>query len=126
MDIQTPGPVELIYAVARGDAPWPRWAALGVHVSSGPDAFVFEARTDIPIVAVSAADVARGLLARKIAGDLQIWAKVLLAALFVDLRALDESADGRVILDTLWDAAAGRDPDARSLRAAENLVATGN
>jgi len=79
---------------------------------------------DVPFVSAQPADVARGLLLRRDAGDARDWAMVLLAADFIDLGPLESVTHGPELLEAIWDVAGGVELKPKRLRVVQDLAST--
>lgn len=100
-------------------------AAIGIETHEEHQSLTLDVPSDVPVVVPSVADIARGLLAMWARGgsDLQGWAQHVLALVDIDLVKVEDHPSGELILDGIWDAAAGNEIDDRALAAAREAVA---
>lgn len=85
-------------------------ADLGIRATRSGDGLIVEVPPGVPSIRPSIRDLATGLLAwnRRGSEALQSWAALVLAVDEIDLASLQAWPDGEAVLDSLWDAAAGR------------------
>jgi hypothetical protein len=113
----------LVIGFVRGDADPTELAQTGLLLELSESGLQLEEPPGVPVVTPSTSDVASGLLTRRARGrePLAVWARVLLAANFIDLRDLEDNPAGELLLEALWDAADGADVDDRAIDAARGL-----
>ena len=109
---------------------FPKWPhtrgkrQLGLDIAFDPG-LRLEIPADCPTIEPSAQDLATGLLRQWAMGGepFQRWAAMLLAITSIDLRSLEEQAEGDEILEALWDAAGGEVVSESTLALARRLAA---
>lgn len=113
---------DIILAFVRGEGDWRDLTLLGAEIELDGSGLVLREPSGLPVVRVSAADVACGLLGhwRRSTG-LQDWARVLLATDTVDLSVFEDSPSQEILLEAVWDAAGGDDPPQAAIALAESL-----
>ena len=118
------GDEELILGFVRGEADPDDLAALGITPAIGRDgSFHLSERSGLPVVEVTTADVAHGLVRHAARGTyVRDWAQMLLATGTVDFSAVEDDPAFQVLLAALWDAAGGVKPSDETLAIAESLA----
>ncbi len=114
----------LVIGFVRGDADPTELTRTGLQLELSGSGVQLEEPPGIPVVSPSASDVASGLLARWAHGGepLAVWGRVLLAANFIDLKALEDHPEGGLLLDAVWDAAGGAEINERAIDVARRLA----
>jgi hypothetical protein len=104
----------------RGDRDELDPAGMGITVVVTDASVALHEPAGVPSVTPTLADVATGLVvqyARSL--DLQDWARLVLAAGFIDLSALESDDSGHVILEALWWASEGAPLPPETIRVIE-------
>lgn len=114
----------LVTEFIRGDADPTELTQAGLQLELSESGVQLEEPPGVPVVTPSTSDVASGLLARWARGGepLAVWARVLLAANFIDLKDLEDHPDGGLLLDAVWEAAGGAEVDERAIDVARRLA----
>jgi hypothetical protein len=95
-------------AFVRGDVGADELTKFGVRIAISDSGCIVDEPKDLPVVAPSIRDLATGLLVHWARSTgLRDWARIVLAASFVDLGALEDSLEGAEMLEVLWNAADG-------------------
>lgn len=116
-------PEDVIRAAIAGEPNWAELAALGVEIDETVGRVSSSSPIEIPTLAPSTRDVARGYVVACGNGNQRLWAGFMMTALFIDLSALGTSNRGDRLLSALWDAAAGKEPTPQELRLGDELSA---
>lgn len=124
MTVLTPDEItKVAVAFVRGEMPWKALQNLGVEIQVEPEKVQVDVPPGMPVVEVSARDVATGFLRHWASGaNLREWAAVLLATGFIDFADLEDQPGGDSLLDALW-AASTRDPISDETVASARILA---
>lgn len=114
----------LVIGFVRGDADPTELAQTGLQLELSESGVQLEEPPGVPVVTPSISDVASGFLAHWARGgeSLAVWARVLLAANFIDLKDLEDHPNGELLLDAVWEAADRAEVDERAIDAARRLA----
>ena len=114
----------MILEIVRGERPLKDLRAAGIIVMLRGDKYEME-NPDQVVATVSAADVARGLLAYSARPtEIGAWASTLVAgSSFLDWPELETHPDGDLLLDALWDASFSKPVAREALEAARRIAA---
>lgn len=113
----------VLVSVVRGDLPPTAVEQLGVRLSGGAGSRQLDVPPSLPVVHVTLADLAYGLLAASARGGdaSSLWVNVVL---MWDNLALDESPQADVFMRALWQLSAGETVDEDALTMARGVAAT--
>ncbi len=99
---------ETVRGVLRGSLHWSALRSVGIDVRFDRHGARMHDRRLAPVLEVSPADLAAGLLATSAdARGLREWASVILAVDCYDFGPLQEHIAGTLLLDAVWDAMSG-------------------
>jgi hypothetical protein len=113
-----------VTAFVRGDANWSVLAELGVQIELEDSGVRLHEPAGLPAVVPGIADVAAGFVrSLELGGQEQReWARVLLAANFIDLFALENDPNGDALLEAIWSASQGDEVDEGDVALAKELA----
>lgn len=112
---------DAVLRFVRGKASWRSLERVGIYVELKDEGCEIDNPWEI-VVNAAAGDIAEGLLAhRDDPQELVRWARIVMGGSgFINLNALEQSAQGDVLLNALWDAMDG-DLSEDAIKAAESV-----
>lgn len=115
-------PDQLLRSLLRGEAEWSDLRTLGVSVEFRDGRLRLEEPPDAPVYEARVEDIARGLLAHWVRSTLQEWARVVLATGTIEIACLEDTEEGELLLEALWECAEGSQPTDLALETARKVV----
>ncbi|MGQ0824618.1 MAG: hypothetical protein ACT4OX_06245 [Actinomycetota bacterium] len=101
---------DLVRAVVRGEVDASELAVIGVKIAWTDAGCTIDEPAGLAVTKPSVEDIATGALVHWARSTgLRDWARVVLAATFLDLGAVEDHQHGDRVLEALWMAAAGDD-----------------